>query len=248
MNSSSNELYICKVTRDLTHVKWLGTILNVSEQKRHKLPRQIGSKVPANLPVATRERILDVAQSMIAIRGNAAISLVEVAQEAGVSRQTLYLLFGGRAGMLLALVDHIDAKSAAPGRLKRVSESLHGRQAIRPYVKEWLEYVPDVFPVARALSAAAAAGDEAAQAAWESRMKMVYGGFRLIARSLQDSGDLREGWTPAAAAQWMYGLTQVDMWQHFVVESKWKPTEMLDRVIAAIESSVLRQKSVRGSK
>ena len=61
--------------------------------------------------------MLQLARDMIAERGNAAISLVDVAARAGLSRQTLYLLFGSRSGLLLAMVDHIDQANEAPRRL-----------------------------------------------------------------------------------------------------------------------------------
>jgi AcrR family transcriptional regulator len=194
-------------------------------------------------PTDTRERILQVAREMIAKRGNAAISLVDVAQQAGVSRQTLYLLFGSRAGLLLALVDQIDRGSGVPRQLAHLRESLPARQALTPYVRAWLDYLPIVFPVARALSAAATTGDADAHAAWESRMKLLRAGLVQITQGLHATGDLRDGWTPATAAEWIFSLTHVDMWQHLVVESKWKPAAMMERIMATLHATLLRDGS-----
>ncbi|MCB0952277.1 MAG: helix-turn-helix transcriptional regulator, partial [Microthrixaceae bacterium] len=55
----------------------------------------------------TRNRILEAAWSLLAEHG-AQIKLADVAARASVSRQALYLHFGDRAGLLVALVNHMD--------------------------------------------------------------------------------------------------------------------------------------------
>lgn len=176
---------------------------------------------------------------MIAARGDAAPTLVEVAREAGVSRQTLYLLFGSRAGLLLAMVDHRDAHSGAPPRLAAARQAVDPRKAFESYVRAWFEYLPKVFPIARALAAAATAGDAEAHAAIDSRMAMLRGGFLQVTRALHQAGALHPGWTPAAAADWLFATTHVDMWQHLVVEAGWKPRDAIERLVASLRATLL---------
>lgn len=199
-----------------------------------------GHTPPAAAPghTDTRERVLAVAHEMIRERGNAALSLVEVASRAGLSRQTLYLLFGSRAGLLLALVDQLDSRNAGPDALARARQE-HGRD-FEPYVRAWFDYLPVVLPVARALSAAAAAGDEDARPAWQSRLDRLRQGFSQITRALHSAGRLQSGWTEETAADWLLALTHVDMWQHLVVESGWKPATYADRVVATLRRTLLR--------
>jgi len=197
---------------------------------------------PAATAPDTRERVLQVARAMIAKRGHAAISLVDVANEAGLSRQSLYLLFGSRAGLLLAMVDHIDESSAGPDRLAALRQSLPPADAFEPYVRAWFEYLPVVLPVARALSAAATTGDEDARRAWESRMRRLRGGYTQMAKGLKAAGVLREGWTPEAAADWIYTLTHVDTWQHLVGESGWKPQAAIDRIVAVLSDTLIKRR------
>jgi AcrR family transcriptional regulator len=194
---------------------------------------------PAEPAADTRSRVLHVSRELIARRGNAAISLVEVAAAAGLSRQTLYLLFGSRAGLLLAMVEQIDHDSAGPVRLRGLRESLPPRDAFEPYLRAWFDYLPFVLPVARALSAAATTGDTDAANAWHSRMQRLRGGFLALARGLKAEGALRAGWTPEAAAEWMFGLTHVDLWHHLVVECGWKPITFVERVISQLRTSLI---------
>jgi AcrR family transcriptional regulator len=204
-----------------------------------KNARDSRPKGVADPPVDTRNRVLQVAWDRIATQGSAAISLVDIAREAGVSRQTLYLLFGSRAGLLLAMVEHRDAQSAAGPRLVRARESTSARDAFEPYLRAWFDYLPQVFPVARVLAAATDLGDSDAQAAWESRMKMLRGGFLQMTRALHDAGALRSGWTAATAADWMFCMTHVDTWQRLVVEARWKPKEAVDRIVATLRETLL---------
>lgn len=190
-------------------------------------------------PLDTRHRILQLAWERVAALGDTSLSLVDLAREAAVSRQTLYLLFGSRAGLLLAMVEHRDARSAVVPRLAQARQSMTVDDAFEPYVRAWFEYLPEVFPVARALVAAARLGDLDAQAAWDSRAKLLRGGFLQMTRKLHDAGALRPGWTAAAAADWLFGMTHVDTWQHLVVEAHWKPKDAVDRIVATLRETLL---------
>jgi AcrR family transcriptional regulator len=187
----------------------------------------------------TRERVLRLMRAMIARRGHAAVSLVEVAAEAGLSRQALYLLFGSRSGLLLALVDHLDDTSEAPRRLAALRRDVPAADAFEPYLRAWLDYLPVVLPVARALQAAAATGDADARRAWDSRMQKLRGGFLQLAKGLRASGHLREGWTPETAADWIFVHTHTDVWQHLVVESAWKPQTAVARIVGTLRDTLL---------
>lgn len=222
---------MCKVTWVFTRVKYRFMKTSRSAPRR-------ASSASSPEPTDTRGRVLAVAQEMIRERGNAAISLVEVASRAGLSRQSLYLLFGNRAGLLMALVDHLDSSNAGPGTLARARQE-RGRD-FEPYVRAWFEYLPVVLPVARALSAAAAAGDDDALQAWQSRLGKLRQGFSQFTRALHSAGLLRPGWTDETAADWLLALTHVDMWQHLVVESGWKPSAYIDRIVATLRLTLLR--------
>jgi len=189
-------------------------------------------------PQGTRERVLQRALALIRQRGHANFSLVELAAETGLSRQTLYLLFGTRAGLLMALVDDLDARSSGPARLAALREQ--GERDFEAYVRAWFDYLPVVLPVARALSAAAASGDADARAAWQSRLAKLRHGFTLMARGLQAEGRLRAGWTVAQAAEWILALTHIDLWQQLVVEAGWKPADHVERVVDTLRKTLVK--------
>ncbi len=190
---------------------------------------------------STRERVLELALALVRQRGDAEISLVSLAAAAGISRQMLYVLFGSRAGLLMAMVDHLDARSGGGERLASLRTAMPPAQAFEPYLRAWFDYLPTVLPVARALSAAAAQGDADAAAAWGSRLDKLRAGFTLMTRAFRDAGVLKAGWTPEAAADWILALTHVDLWQHLVVEAGWKPAVHVDRIVATLRETLLEQ-------
>lgn len=193
----------------------------------------------AAAPPSTRERVLELTLELIRQRGSAAVSLVEVAAAAGLSRQMLYVMFGSRAGLLMALVDHLDERSSGPRRLAALREALPPLDAFEPYLRAWFDYLPVVLPVARALAAAATTGDTDAADAWHSRMDKLRAGFTQLTRAFEAAGLLQSGWTAEAAAEWMLALTHVDLWQHLVVEAGWPPAVHVQRVIATLRQTLL---------
>lgn len=197
-----------------------------------------GAATPAPAQ-STRERVLELALDLVRRRGDAELSLVDLAAQAGLSRQMLYVLFGSRAGLLMAMVDHLDARSGAGERMASLRTAAPPVQAFEHYLRAWFDYLPVVFPVARALSAAAARGDADAAAAWGSRLDKLRSGFTMLTRAFQAEGVLRAGWTPEAAADWILALTHVDLWQLLVVDAGWKPSTHVDRVVVTLRDSLL---------
>ncbi len=196
--------------------------------------------VPAGqAPGSTRERVLELALALVRQRGNAELSLVDLAAAAGLSRQMIYVLFGSRAGLLMALVDHLDMRSGGGERLTTLRRSMPPAEAFEPYVRAWFDYLPVVLPVARALSTAAARGDADAAAAWASRLDKLRAGFTQMTRALATAGLLRAGWTPESAADWMLALTHVDLWQHLVVEAGWSPATHVERIVATLRETLI---------
>ncbi|MFC3451706.1 TetR/AcrR family transcriptional regulator [Amycolatopsis speibonae] len=89
--------------------------------------------MPADLPgiVRLRDRrealtlrtILTAARGLFADRGYARTPIRLIAQEAGVSPQTIYAHFGSKAGVLGGLVDLLDDEAGIPGLVAEASRT-----------------------------------------------------------------------------------------------------------------------------
>jgi AcrR family transcriptional regulator len=75
----------------------------VSEVKARR--RKYHSPLRAEQAAATRRRILDTALRLFVERGYAATTISAVAEEAGVSPETIYLSLGGKRGLLEGVIE-----------------------------------------------------------------------------------------------------------------------------------------------
>jgi AcrR family transcriptional regulator len=198
----------------------------------------------SDLSSDVRTRILETAWRLIGDRKDASVTLLEIARASGVSRQTVYVNFGSRAGLLMAMVEHRDAGSPELARMRATTPDEGPDEVLEMVVRSWFRYVETIFPVAHALQTAAGA-DEDARLAWESRMARLHRGLLALMQRLQSERRLARGWTPQAAADWCYHLVHMDAWQHLVVERGWKPQEVIQRTLATLKAALMTPGSKR---
>ena len=160
----------------------------------------------------TRAAILDAAWELVAERG-LDVGMGEIADRVGMTRQSLYVHFGSRGGLLIALVRRADEREAIHARFAEALAVAGPAERLDAFLSAWLDFVPVIHPVARRLIAAASQ-DEAAAAAWTDRMDELVGGFRRLTRSLARDGALAPGWSAARAADYLWAATSVSTWRH----------------------------------
>ena len=187
----------------------------------------------------TRTAILEAAWALMLEAKKPDIGQAEIAAKAGVSRQTIYMAFGNRAGLLTAMVRHVDTGTDHVQRLSAISHAAAATpEDFRRYLDIWLDYLPRIYPVAILLEAAALT-DAAAQAALDDRMKdALLAGFKRMLGLLAKGGHLAPGLKPDAAAELVWSLVHLAMWRLLVVGCGWRPAEFrrsrLDRVWKAV--------------
>jgi AcrR family transcriptional regulator len=193
----------------------------------------------------TRVCILEAAWALIRSRGVATVSMAEIADSAGVSRQALYLHFNNRTRLLLEMAQYHDEAARISERITQAIGSSSSVEALGIYVRTWCAYLPEILPVAGVL-AAAAPGDEAARAVWRERMRFLRdrGGVRVIERLAAD-GRLAEGWSVAEATDWLWSQLHPDNWRHLVGEADWKPRRYVDRLVNTLERVLLGDRTRR---
>lgn len=95
--------------------------------------------------------------------------MAEIAAAAGVTRQTLFLAFGNRAGVLVAMARHQDTLGDQVQRMRQIAATGADAAALHAFVDAWLDYLPVVYPVAIQLETASLS-DTDANAAWQDRI------------------------------------------------------------------------------
>jgi AcrR family transcriptional regulator len=178
---------------------------------------------------ATRRRILDAALKLTVKRGGADLTLAEVARAARVSRQAIYLHFADRAELFIAVARHIDDLRGIPAAIQRIADAPTGVAAIRVAVSMQARLNPDVWPVARALDAVRRL-HEAAERSWQDRLDARLHGCRAIVSRLDQEGSLRPDLTVTVAADLLWTLISLRMWEDLVLQRGWTAADYEQRI------------------
>jgi AcrR family transcriptional regulator len=185
----------------------------------------------------TRARILETAWRLVGERGIDAVTVADIAAATGVSRQLLYVHFENRAGLLVAMARRHDARSGFASRAAEAG-SLPPVEALERLLRLWFAYLPEILPLARALEAAAVNGDDGG-VAWRDRMGDLHAMFAAAVERVHRDGRLAEGWTVAAAADWVWARAQPSTFQHLVGDRGWPAGDYVERAVRSVLSEVV---------
>lgn len=188
---------------------------------------------------ATRERILDAAWELVTEQG-AGLKLAEVAERAVVSRQAVYLHFGDRSGLLVALTQHMDHSLDLGESLAAVHAAPDGASLLKAAMRLNTTFWAQVFPVAQVLEAAQHE-DEALRAAWRDRMRFRHATFRAMVEALAEGGELDESWTVDDATASLYAVAHFDTWRELVVELDWSDDRYVESMSRLLRRALLRR-------
>lgn len=176
----------------------------------------------------TRRRILQAAWELLE-GADPGVALAEVADRAGVSRQAVYLHFGDRSGLLVALVDHIDESLGRDDLRAYVHGASTGVESLRRWIETMGSYTARIDRVTHVLEIGQYR-DEAVAAAWRDRMDGRHAHVRRIVERIADEGRLAGGWTVDAAVDLIYAVTMPGPWRVLTRELKWTPEQYAERI------------------
>jgi len=170
----------------------------------------------------TRAGILEAAWNLMAEQRRLDAGMAEIAAAAGVSRQTLFLAFGNRSGMLVAMARHQDTRGDHVLRMRQIAATGADRPALHDFVDAWVEYLPVVYPVAIQLETGSLS-DADANAAWQDRIfsQGVRIGLDRILGQIAAGGGLRADQDPSRLADLCLTLLVPSAWRYLVVERGW---------------------------
>jgi AcrR family transcriptional regulator len=181
----------------------------------------------------TRGDILDVAWKLFAKKG-AAVSMAEVAEGAGLTRQAVYVHFRSRGGLLVALVRRADERADIHAKFRTALETRDPAKRLDAFLAVWFDFIPEIHPVATTLSRARADDPDAA-AAWDDRMASLHRGFGSLTASLRRDAALGSAWTAPAAADYLWAASCLATWELLAIHRAWgaaKTSRTLRRTLA----------------
>jgi AcrR family transcriptional regulator len=185
----------------------------------------------------TRQRIIQAGLAVLT-RGEP-FSLGEIAREAGISRQALYLHFDSRVALAIAVAQHVDELFGVEQALAPVREATDAPSLLRAQARFVTKYNERLYPVVRMADALRQTDPDMA-APWEDRLAARRAGGRAIAARLDQWGALSDEWTVETAGDWICALASVKLWEELIIDLRWSKERFARSLEQQLCSALLR--------
>ena len=176
--------------------------------------------------IETRTRILDATIRTLEESGGRGVRMGDIAKETGISRQAVYLHFPSRTELLIAATLYKGDLLDVEARLAPSRAATSGIERLRLYIEFWGHFIPEIYPVGKALMTAQDSDDDAA-AAWRDRMLAMRDGCRAAIEALHDDGTLAKDWTKPKAIDALWTMLLVPNWEHLTIECGWSTKDYI---------------------
>lgn len=157
----------------------------------------------------TRLRIRTSARTLFSSKGFGATTVAEIAASAGVSPQTIYSVFGSKAGIVRAMLEEIEEAAGLKDWVQRIVAEEDPAEQLRLFAGWMRSLVESSEPVIRAALAALSDRDVAAFVAEGDANRRE--GIQMLMGILAAKGALRPGLDQATAVDRMWLLTSVPL-------------------------------------
>jgi AcrR family transcriptional regulator len=191
--------------------------------------------------VSGKEKIIEAALKLIAKRGGVDITMAQIAQAARMSRQAVYLHFADRGDLMIALARHTDQKRGLDAEIQHIRDAPSGLEAMRRMVSLQARSNPSIWPIARMFEAVRRS-DQEVERPWQDRLQHRLTGCQQIMRRVEQEGDLLPGMSVEVAADLMWTLTSLRMWEDLVLLRGWSPRKYEQHVFGVLLRAVTNQR------
>lgn len=185
----------------------------------------------------TRRDVLTALEERLTQSPGTAVSLEAVARRAGVSRSTVYLVFGSRAGLFDALAEDLWERSGLP-RLTEAVAHPDAREHLRGGLRAGTMIYAAMRDVAAVLFAMSALDPDSVGGAIVRIEDHRWGGMLHLARRLAEQGVLRDGVTEADAADTLWMLAGFESFDALYTGRELPAEEVARRLVLTAERAL----------
>ncbi len=182
----------------------------------------------------TKTRILNATWQLMEQRHGLGVNMSDIAKEAGISRQALYLHYASRTELMIATVHYVDEVKGLHDRLKQLENVTTGMELLERSVEVWGNYIPEIYGLAKALLIARET-DDAAAAAWDDCMFCLKEACKQIIEALDSEGKLASEWSIDEAVDMLWTLLSIQNWEQLKIEDGWSTNQYITRMIMLIK-------------
>lgn len=213
--------------------------------RRRKTAVRSADKAPRDAKVVdTRGRL--VRAGLAVLERGEPFSLGEIAREAGVSRQALYLHFESRAALAVAVARFVDESFGLEEALAPSRAATDGRALLRAHARFVAKYNERIQTVVRMADALRQTDVEMA-APWKDRLANRRAGGHIVAQKLSAWGELADEWTVESAGDWVCALSSVKLWEELVLDLGWSRERFARSLERQLVTGLLRPKEQLGA-
>jgi len=202
--------------------------------------RKYEQRLRAEAAEQTRRAILDAVYERLRDAPTTPVSVEQVARIAGVSRSTVYLVFGSRAGLFDALTEDLWWQRAGFQRVVDAVADPDAREHLRGGIAAGVRVFAAHRDVFRTLFSMAELDADAVGAAITRIEENRAGGMAHLARRLAEQDVLRADVPAEAAADLLWLLTSFDSFDQLYTGRKLSPDDIAGVLIATAERSLCR--------
>lgn len=171
-------------------------------------------------------------------------SLGEIAREAGVSRQALYLHFDNRVAFAVAVAQFVDETFGLDEALGPTRAATTGPALLRAHARFVAKYNERIQKVVRMADALRQTDGEMA-VPWNDRLAQRRAGGRTLAQKLAEWGVLSDAWTVETAGDWVCALSSVKLWEELVLDLGWSRERFARSLERQLTAALLRSEPAR---
>jgi AcrR family transcriptional regulator len=212
--------------------------------------RKYHSPLRAEQAEQTRRRVLEAAFRLFVVRGYAGTTVATVAEEAGVSPETIYLSLGGKRGLLegvieMAIAGEHDPPTDGDGWWAEAAQLPSARERLEKMVEYSCKILARTRPIHAVIRGAA--DKEAFAAALGTRLlhERLTNQTERIHRYIGDH--LREGLSIAEAGHRYCALASPELYYLLTVELGWTAEQHRKWLTELLETEFLGLRTARAS-
>ena len=186
----------------------------------------------------TRAALLSATRSLLEERGFDALTLVAVADRAGVSRRAVYLHFASRSELVSALFDYVAQTEGLAESTAPVWDAPDAAAALDEWARHLARYHPRLIAVTRAVERVQR--DDPGAAAHRQRVvRAQLANCRRLAEWLEREGRLAPPWTVETATDMLWALISTDMIEGLLTR-RWSRRLLGERLGLVLRSTFVR--------
>ena len=201
--------------------------------------RKYEQRLRADTAEQTRQRVLDAVGDRLRETPTEPLSVDKIAQQAGVARSTIYVVFGSRAGLLDAFAEDLWARTGLPELTAAVAHP-DARQHLRGGILAASRMLAADIEIYRVLHAMWRLDPDSVGGAVDKMDKERRGGMRYLAKRLKEDGALRDDVTEAHAADVLWMLTSFEAFDRLHTDRGMSVARAADVIATTAERALCR--------